>query len=635
MAESRTHRFLDLVLLVGLALTLSAPFVAQAFHIDDVLYLDIARNVFKNPQFPLDMPYVFEGKLVTMWGHTHPPLNSYLLAGLLLLGGRRPPSEVFLHASYLFFPLLAAVSFYFLARRFVTSPFLAGALFVTVPTLVVSAHTLMADVPLLALWLAATVLFIRGVDRNDSRLEAAALLPVTAAIFMAYQGLALIPLLALYAFQHRRLSKRCIVLLSLPALALFGWQFAGYMHKGRAPASMLFHYLGPMGLWRPMVKVRTAASTLAYLGGVLIPFPFLFLAFGRRGKGLPLIAAIAAGAVGVELGSALAYKYNPLEKAFFILCFAGGLLAAFEALIRVGRSVLRRERDSEAVFLSLWLLGVLSYCAFVFPSGAARYLLPAAPPLILLLLQGSEGRLTASGSWRAFYATLLPCQFVLGVALAGTDYTVARIYRQFSNDFAAHYLARGETFLFSGEWGFHYYLTALGGEVMTQDSVGRSGELVVKSQACLSRQFDSQLDRSLEVVGQKTYQIRSPFRLLSRVARAGFWSDGWGVLPFWFSEGPIDKITIYRIGEGYHPGTASRHGPVEPKEAVYQELPARPEARKSLTNSAVQHTVMHLPQQEVCCEPTAIRHLNGDDIASRTEALGVQSVEPSPVQKPE
>ncbi|HEV2495137.1 MAG TPA: glycosyltransferase family 39 protein [Terriglobia bacterium] len=566
----------DLGILAGLAVILNVPFIGQAFHIDDVLYLDIARNVFKNPLFPLDMAYVFEGKPVTMWGHTHPPLNSYLLAGLMLLRGG-PPSEVFLHGSYLLFPLLATVSFYFLAQRFVLSPLLAGALFLTVPALAVTAHTLMADVPMLALWLAATALFISGVDRDDVRLEIAALLPVTAAIFLAYQGLALIPLLALYAFQRRRLSKSRAVLLGLPALALFGWQFAGYLHKGNAPASALFHYLGPMGLWRPMAKVRTAASTLGYLGGVLVPFPFLFLAFGRRGKGLPLMVAVAAGAAGVGLGSALAYKYSLLEKAFFILCFAGGLLATLETFVLFYQSMLGKERDNETVFLSLWFVGVLTYCVLLFPSGSARYLLPAAPPLILLLLRGNERRLESSGGWRTFYTTLLSCQLILGLALAYTDYTVASTYREFSNDFAARYLARGETFLFSGEWGFHYYLAALGGEVMTLDSVGRPGELVVKSRACLSQQFDSQLDHSLRVVEEKTYRIRSPIRLLDKAARAGFWNDGWGVLPFWFSERPIDEIAIYRVGEGDPPmdHLSSRRRPAEARTPQGPPAPRR------------------------------------------------------------
>ena len=75
---SRTAR--DLAVLVSLTILLHAPFVGQAFHLDDVQYLDVALNVPHNPLFPMDLPSVFEGRHLTLWGHTHPPLNAYLIA---------------------------------------------------------------------------------------------------------------------------------------------------------------------------------------------------------------------------------------------------------------------------------------------------------------------------------------------------------------------------------------------------------------------------------------------------------------------------------------------------------------------------------------------------------------------------
>lgn len=122
-----------------------------------------------------------------------------------------------------------------------------------------------------------------------------------------------------------------------------------------------------------------------------------------------------------------------------------------------------------------------------------------------------------------------------------------------ARDFAARYLARGETFLFSGEWGFHYYLSEAGGEAMTADSVGRPGELVVKSALCLSQEFTTPPDRSLVVIGRQSLRVSSPLRLLDRRAHAGFWSDGFGMLPFWFALRPLDEITVYRIPDGHRP----------------------------------------------------------------------------------
>src|SRR5215510_386244 len=135
----RTAR--DLALLIALTFAVHLPFIGQAFHLDDVHYLDVARNVFRNPIFPLDLQTVFEGKHVTLWAHSHPPLNSYVIAGLLLLSNRTP-SEKFLHTCFLIFPALTAIAFYFLARQFVVRPLMATALLTTNPILMVCAHTL-------------------------------------------------------------------------------------------------------------------------------------------------------------------------------------------------------------------------------------------------------------------------------------------------------------------------------------------------------------------------------------------------------------------------------------------------------------------------------------------------------------
>jgi len=87
----------------------------------------------------------------------------------------------------------------------------------------------------------------------------------------------------------------------------------------------------------------------------------------------------------------------------------------------------------------------------------------------------------------------------------------------------------------------------MGGEIMADDTNGRPGELFVKSSLALGRVFDNQFGRSLELIEQRTYGIRSPLRLLDPHTHAGFWSDGWGVLPFWFSREPLDEFSVYRV----------------------------------------------------------------------------------------
>src|SRR5262249_28425560 len=181
-----------------------------------------------------------------LWGHTHPPLNAYVIAGLVYLHGGSF-SERFLHMSFLGFPILLTISFYFLARRFAADPLIVTTLLATNPTIVVSAHTLMAHVPLLALWTCATVLFIRGIDGEDGSFIYASAIPAIGACFYAYQGLALVPLLAFYALSRNKLRSREVVVLIAPVTLMAAWQVSGYFHRGVMYASTMFGYLGVRG----------------------------------------------------------------------------------------------------------------------------------------------------------------------------------------------------------------------------------------------------------------------------------------------------------------------------------------------------------------------------------------------------
>ena len=535
----RTAR--DLTLLIALTVAIHLPFISQAFHLDDVQYLDVAHNVFQNPLFPLDLQSVFEGKHLTLWAHSHPPLNSYVMAGLLLLT-TRTPSERLLHSCFLIFPILVAIAFYFLARQFIARPLPATALLVTNPILIVCSHTLMTDVPLLAMWLCGTALFVIGIEKDQNRMIDAAAIPLTAACFYAYQALGAILLLGFYAISRRRLRQREILILCVPVLLLAGWQFSGYMHRGTIYMSAMFGELGRRGWWRPETKIRAAVATFSYLGAIVVPFPFVFWRMLRRRKGVLIHLALA---LGILAAYSQAAGYSWPQRVFLFICVAGGIAATgwiFRGLITASPMA---KVSSDDLFLCLWLAGMLVACLAVFLGGSARYLLPACPVLLLLFLRIDE-RLNGSRSWM-FYGSWLTAQLIFGLCLAQADYQFAGAGRREAYDFQRDYLRNHQPFLFNGEWAFRYYMTAIGGEIMAEDTTGVPGELVVKSRLSLGRSFD--VDRSLERLELRTYRIRSPVRLLDLHAHAGFWSDGWGVLPFWFSSENQDEISIYRVTE--------------------------------------------------------------------------------------
>src|SRR5262249_56018099 len=89
--SQRTAR--DLVLMIALTFAVHLPFLGQAFHLDDVQYLEVARNVFRNPVFPLDLQSVFEGSTSPFWATSIPPSTLTFFPALSLLPTQPPPSS--------------------------------------------------------------------------------------------------------------------------------------------------------------------------------------------------------------------------------------------------------------------------------------------------------------------------------------------------------------------------------------------------------------------------------------------------------------------------------------------------------------------------------------------------------------
>ena len=117
----------DLLILFALVMALRVPFFTQPIQGDDIYYLEGAQYAQTNPAHPHQARYLFQGRMVEMSGHPHPPLNAWILAALLALIGE--VKEVPFHAAYTLFSLLAALGMYLVARRFTSHALIASLLF--------------------------------------------------------------------------------------------------------------------------------------------------------------------------------------------------------------------------------------------------------------------------------------------------------------------------------------------------------------------------------------------------------------------------------------------------------------------------------------------------------------------------
>ncbi len=438
------------------AIAINIPFVNQAFHMDDGIFLMAAKNVSQNPFFPQDLSVLFEGVSITDLASTeHPPLTVYFLALCARIGGF---SEVALHAGFLLFPVILGIATYSLASRFSSHPTIAAISLLCLPGVYVMSHTLMTDLPLVALWTASVAMFLHGVDSGRIGWIVAGAVVASLVAFISYAGLCLVPLLGLYAVLHK--SRSGLVLVLLPLAAFGSWLVVNFFHYGRfTPSFLLSHYLLVEKVLSPALMLGKLFYAVVFLGGITL-FPLALVALGGKWR---ITTGLMVGA-GIVIALPTLADYGLIHKGLFVLLFTSGFVAAWEIVHKLVRALISLRESSrdrlDDLFLGVWFLGVVAFCVLFYLTGAARYLLPATPPLVLLMMRRAEEAVRSKLRLFAIATITLTGLTALGLALA--DYQFAEIYRDFANTITGKVHDQTRSVWFSGEWGFRTYLERAG-----------------------------------------------------------------------------------------------------------------------------------------------------------------------------
>jgi hypothetical protein len=487
------------LIVAALVLALRLPFLRQAMQGDDPYYLYGAEHAQIDPLHPNHTKYLFMGDLVDMRGHPHPPLNSWILGGLLALVG--DVREVPFHLAYAVFSLIAAAAMLSLARKFTSRPVLATALFCAVPAFVINGNSLEADLPFLAFWMSAVALFVFAVDHESLGWLAAAVIAAGLAGLSAYQGIFLTPVLAVYLFERRcRWPLAWAAVVAAPAV-LGLWQLWERVSNGALPASVLAGYLSSYDLESAKRKTRAVLSLLVNLGWVVPPLIILG-AMRRSERWQCAVAIVAAVAAGIR-------DPNPL---FWLSLGCGAWLLC---------------RCFRRGFLGWWVLVFFACGVAVFFVGSARYLLPVAAPLCILAAEAVPVRWVAVG---------LGMHFALSLALATVNYQHWDGYRQFAAKVAQQ--AASRRIWINADWGFRWYLEDQGGLPIAKNQVIQTGEIVVTSELANLRA------PGVPLAPLAAAEITSaiPLRLTSLSGRSAYSVGLNGFLPFEISSGPIDRV---------------------------------------------------------------------------------------------
>ncbi|MHB1326378.1 MAG: ArnT family glycosyltransferase [Thermoleophilia bacterium] len=535
----------SLALLIFVAGAITLPFIFKAFHMDDTFFVWLAEAKLKDP-LALGLPdHGYEGNFFPLYLDTHPPLLTSFLSLLIWISGGA--SEVVLHIGFIIFPALAAVSMFFLARRFTASPLAAALLLIVSPGFMVMSESIMTDVPALSFWLAAIASFVYAVDREDNRLLVLSAFFISLAVLSTYQSLSLVPLLFVYALLRRRRTWRVMMPLAV-GLAVFAGIIVFYLLETGAPPKLSYS----IGLnLAPTFIANKILSTISVIGGAIV-FP-LILAMGMlKGKKEYLaFAGIFALMIIFFLTRVMSGEYSWAAGILQAVFYPAGLLAVYR-FFNTGADAIfaddRSEKDRDNIFLILWISGVLVYSILLLPYASTRYLLPLFPPVVLMFVSHARGIFTDRTKWSRFAMAAVACTAAAGLAVSIADYRLAGVYRGFASDQSQKLQADGHQLWFAGEFGLRYYLEADGGKYLTkQDNTPAAGDRVVISHGLIAYFISDDLKNRLQYERSVDYPSAWPVRIEDPGSQAGFYDQFHGNLPWSLSSKPIETIDIYSV----------------------------------------------------------------------------------------
>lgn len=482
-------RVLPLLWLALAAIAFQAPFLGQAFHIDDNLYLMVARNWENSPWFPQDLTTYFEGLRVDQFaGHSHP----LVLSSLLLrpaLSATWVSTEVAARAIFFPFYLVLIFSTFVLARRVTSKPEVAALLTALSPAVFLSSHTVMLDVPFTSLiYLSLAIVATRRFGTTLVHAVTGLLMGFSA--MLAYQALVFLPAI-LYTPDSRR-SKHLVWGIPLVTTLAYGLVNLAYFGKLGLDDMAAFVYQTPTAGGGVGAKVFSGMLTLL----AAIFFPPLWLALLKRRK-----------VTGSGKGDRVVGQLKLVVVCNVVLFLVGYYVAA------------------------------------------VRYWVPATPALIILVVRALETR-WASEQLRTLLMGAVIWTGALSLFLACADYEWSAFYRK-TSELVSEYQDNDHRVWFTGEWGFRWYLTEMGAEVLGRaDNRPRVGDVLFRPRVAspYATIFDGhpgalQVERIIEFVPS------TRFRILDMRSGAGFYSFAWGLLPYsmTFEKEPVEVIAIYRF----------------------------------------------------------------------------------------
>lgn len=547
--SSRSSYFL----LAGITLLCLLPFSGRAFHVDDPLFVWSGQQIAKHPLDPYGFSLVWDNFSEPMSEITkNPPLACYYVA---LIGSVAGWSERALHLGFLLPALALVLGTYRLSTRFTRSPLIATAAALLTPGVLVSANSVMCDVMMMAFWIWAAVLWMEGFDDGKRSYLIAASVLLTCAALTKYFGICLLPLLLAYSIARKRRMGWWALYFLVPIVLLALYQLWTMRLYGHAMFSDAFNFAHTEQAVNGTASFLASAFVCAsFVGGCTLSALFFspFLWSWRR-----LCIALSVGALCSLL---LAKGWVGLGHYDLVVreCFRSGwispgiqlaiAISAGTAVFSLGVGELRQWRNSDSLFLGLWLIGTLIFAGFVNWSVNGRSVIPLIPATGIILARRMDNLpLDLTWAYQRKVALALALSGVISLWVTKADSDWANSARQ-ASEIIQKQIAKGTNAVwFTGHWGFQYYVQLWGARPMDflRSDTSAGDVLIVPESNAVSYVLPS--PQYVATSGLLRINLQQPLSTMRWREGAGFYSSFFGFLPFVFGRPATEEYYVLRL----------------------------------------------------------------------------------------
>ncbi|HYO10434.1 MAG TPA: glycosyltransferase family 39 protein [Tepidisphaeraceae bacterium] len=563
--------------IVALAcLLLLVPFLSKPLHIDDPMYVWAAEQIRQNPLDPYGFAVNWQAELVPMAHEMkNPPLVCYYLAAAMGVLGT---GEAALHAAMLLPALGLVLGTYQLAKELGVRPLLAAGATLATPVFLLSAASIMSDIPMVCAYVWAAWFWVAGTRWARPWMLWVAALLVAASTLTKYFGITLFPLLIAYSLVRTRRPGAWLLPLLLPAAILAAYQLwtrrlygQGLLFDAAGYATGMRWNDGPVAILRPIL------TGLSFTGGCCASVALL--AAPRAGRGVLLAAAGVALLIGIGV-----IALNPYAEYLVVNDAPGGrprvgyaAQIALWATLGLGVMALAagelwrawRRVDAESALLGLWIVGTFCFAVFVNWNVAGRSILPMAPAAAIVAARAWSRRDESRAASEdpsieaARERSCEPCRagwvpwvaiapaLVVAVVVTYADARLAVTARDAANEIHEGLAESKPKVYFCGHWGFQQYMQQWGYQPFDKyvTNLDPGDVYVVPENTSRRIALPPGSTETLAIVRHR------PARWVSTMGEkigAGFYSEFWGPLPFAFGKVPSEKYTVQLVKAKLH-----------------------------------------------------------------------------------